>query len=335
MALEIEKKFLVATDHWRDYAGQPKRLVQGYLPTTLGDTPVVVLGEDPRGVCTLFYQLSKAGAPAVHKAVYVGQDAAAGIREAICDDAGVVVADKHPTLRVRVSSSKNVGVLTLKGAGFAGGLARHEFEYEIPLEDAMTMLEHYSVGKIEKDRYTFPVETNPDLKWEVDVFFGDNEGLVIAEVEFPDMDTEIDELDLPLWLGEDVTRHKQFTNLMLSKNPFTKWPVTDQDCVRRGAFLDMAVYHRQDAIDQLMASEDKTFIEIAKRFSTMFDTAVARCRELGYTLKDIKVPDDPGESFVFTVEELGVVACSALDPDSQLRAVLSVFTYDAVLGKPC
>lgn len=143
MALEIEKKFLVATDHWRDYAGQPKRLVQGYLPTVIGAAPAAVVGEDPRGVGVLFYQFHKSGSPDVRKAVYIG------------NDAGVVVAEKHPTLRVRISSSKNVGVLTLKSAGSSDGLARHEFEYEIPLEDAVALLEHYATDRIEKDRYTF------------------------------------------------------------------------------------------------------------------------------------------------------------------------------------
>lgn len=332
MALEIEKKFLVATDHWRDYAGQPKRLVQGYLPTVIGAAPAAVVGEDPRGVGVLFYQFHKSGSPDVRKAVYIGNDAA-DIRSTICNDAGVVVAEKHPTLRVRISSSKNVGVLTLKSAGSSDGLARHEFEYEIPLEDAVALLEHYATDRIEKDRYTFPVETHPGLNWEVDVFRGDNDGLVIAEVEFPDTETEIGELDLPIWLGEDVTRHKQFTNVMLSRNPFTKWPSHEQECVRRGAFLNMGIYHRQDAVEQIIASEDKAFLEIAKRFSDMFNTAVAQCRELGYTLKDIKVPDEPGESFVFVIDELGTVSCSALDPDSRLRDVLSVFTYDAVMGR--
>lgn len=120
------------------------------------------------------------------------------------------------TVRVRLADDK--GYLTVKGQ--AVGIARPEFEYEIPKEDACYMLEHMcESGIIEKVRYRTEVG---GITWEIDEFKGLNEGLVVAEVE---LDVVGQEIVLPEWIGEEVTGIPIYYNSSLSKFPYTKWQV--------------------------------------------------------------------------------------------------------------
>ena len=97
------------------------------------------------------------------------------------------------------------------------GSMRHEFEYQIPIEDAHQMLDLFCKHKIEKTRYKFKELNN---NWEVDVFKGDNEGLILAEIE---LKSEDEEFELPCFIGKEVTKDKRYYNSNLAKNPFKKW----------------------------------------------------------------------------------------------------------------
>ncbi|RCK77885.1 MAG: Adenylate cyclase [Candidatus Ozemobacter sibiricus] len=154
MGKEIERKFLVKGDAWRQLAtGVPYR--QGYLSTV-----------------------------------------------------------KERTVRVRTVGDR--GFLTIKGVTV--GATRAEYEYEIPVQDANEMLTNLCEKPlIEKNRYT--IDLGP-VTWEIDEFFGDNQGLIVAEVELQD---EAQKLELPPWIGEEVTGQPQYFNANLIKRPFTTW----------------------------------------------------------------------------------------------------------------
>lgn len=155
MAIEIERKFLVAGD-FTPFVEQAERIVQGYL-------------------CS---------AP-----------------------------DK--TVRVRVRGDK--GFLTIKGLSDKSGIARSEFEYEIPLTDAEALLLLCESGVIDKIRHLVPFRGHT---WEVDVFHGCNEGLVVAEIELREEDETFEHPD---WIGEEVTGQGHYYNSMLSKHPYIEW----------------------------------------------------------------------------------------------------------------
>ena len=154
MAQEIERKFLVVGDAWREQAaGTAYR--QGYLSTV-----------------------------------------------------------KERTVRVRTAAGK--GYLTVKGV--AVGPTRPEFEYEIPISDANAMLDHLCQRPlIEKTRYQIRVG---QLIWQVDEFAGENEGLVVAEVELGD---EAQEFVRPDWAGEEVTNDRRYANANLVAHPYSSW----------------------------------------------------------------------------------------------------------------
>jgi len=117
---------------------------------------------------------------------------------------------------VRVRTIENKGFLTIKG--ITKGVSRSEFEYEISVEDADTMLDEICEKPlIEKKRYKLAVG---GLVFEVDEFFGENAGLVVAEVELAD---EKQKIDLPAWIGEEVSADPRYFNSNLIRHPFTKW----------------------------------------------------------------------------------------------------------------
>ena len=153
MAVEIERRFLVANDNWRGLV-EPKLLYQGYLSV-----------------------------------------------------------DKERTMRVRIVGDE--AWLTLKG--YISDVSRHEFEYPIPLQDALTILEQMCPFKMKKHRYC--IEFAGQL-FEVDEYFDDNAPLVVAEVELPSEDTEFAR---PNWLGEEITHEGRFTNAYLSQHPYSTW----------------------------------------------------------------------------------------------------------------
>ncbi len=154
MANEIERKFLVKDDSWRQLA-RPTRYRQGYLSTA-----------------------------------------------------------RERTVRVRTVDDR--GYLTIKG--LAVGLSRPEYEYEIPGSEADEMLTNLCEKPlIEKNRYKISCGS---LTWEVDEFLGDNQGLVVAEIELPAADHA---LELPEWVGAEVSDDHRYCNSNLVKNPFTRW----------------------------------------------------------------------------------------------------------------
>lgn len=153
MAIEIERKFLVQGDDWRQGA-TGVRYVQGYLNR-----------------------------------------------------------DKARTVRVRIAGTQ--GFLTIKGESV--GATRAEFEYPVPVEDAQALLALCEGPCIDKTRYRIPLDGRG---WEVDVFAGDNAGLVVAEIELPSEDAPFTR---PSWLGEEVTHDARYFNSNLSRHPYSRW----------------------------------------------------------------------------------------------------------------
>lgn len=160
MAKEIERKFLVQGDRWRDLAtGVPYR--QGYLTR----------GKDGN------------------------------------------------TIRIRIAG--NQGFLTIKSK--TTGFTRLEFEYPIPLADAVEMLEKLGDRpQIEKQRYRIPIG---DFVWEVDEFFGENTGLIVAEIELND---EAQTFPLPEWISLEVTHASRYFNASLVDYPYSQWTAAEQ-----------------------------------------------------------------------------------------------------------
>jgi adenylate cyclase len=119
------------------------------------------------------------------------------------------------TVRIRISGEK--GYLTVKGEAESGGIERYEWEKEIPVNEAEELLNLCEPGIIKKTRHKIKAG---DHIFEVDVFHGENQGLIIAEVEL----TSVDEpFERPDWLGEEVTGDDRYYNSRLAKNPFRKW----------------------------------------------------------------------------------------------------------------
>lgn len=125
---------------------------------------------------------------------------------------GYLNTDPDRCVRVRVAGER--GFLTIKGPTV--GITRAEFEYDIPLADATGMLS-LCANVIKKTRHYVPRD---GLIWEVDVFSGANEGLVLAEVELPSEDHE---LKLPAWVGDEVSYDERYFNAALAERPFTTW----------------------------------------------------------------------------------------------------------------
>ena len=155
MALEIERKFLVKGDAYKNIAFSNSHIMQGY----------------------------------------------------ICG---------HPTVRIRIRDDK--GYLTIKGGSNDGGLTRYEFETEVPLADAIAMMRLCQRGIVDKTRWL--VRMDDGHTFEVDEFHGDNEGLVVAEVELARDD---EPFDRPAFLGNEVTGIKRYYNSNLRTHPFSVW----------------------------------------------------------------------------------------------------------------
>lgn len=156
MAQEIERKFLVKDDSYKQQAYHADRIAQGYICSARGRT-----------------------------------------------------------VRVRIRGGK--GYLTIKGPAARGGLSRYEWEKEIPVEEARELMKLCEPGLIDKTRY---------LVWsgrhvfEVDEFYGENEGLVVAEVE---LSAEDEAYEKPDFIGEEVTGDVRYFNSFLMRTPYTRW----------------------------------------------------------------------------------------------------------------
>jgi adenylate cyclase len=120
-------------------------------------------------------------------------------------------------VRVRIKGDK--GFITIKGTTNDTGLSRFEWEKEIPLADAQSLLKLAEPGVIDKTRHLIK-NTDGRHIWEVDEFHGDNEGLIMAEIE---LESENDLFDKPSWLGKEVTGDKRYYNAYLSENPYKTW----------------------------------------------------------------------------------------------------------------
>ncbi|CAM1373998.1 Inorganic triphosphatase [Tenacibaculum litopenaei] len=128
---------------------------------------------------------------------------------------GFLNSDKERVVRVRIKDTE--GFLTVKGPSNAEGTTRFEWERPIPLQEAEALLLLCEDFIIEKYRYLIPVGKHT---YEVDVFLGMNEGLVVAEVE---LQTETEHFEKPEWLGVEVTGIEKYYNSNLSSYPFQKW----------------------------------------------------------------------------------------------------------------
>ena len=156
MALEIERKFLVKDESYKQMAFSSSRIAQGYICSTRGRT-----------------------------------------------------------VRVRIRDEK--GYLTIKGPAGENGLSRYEWEKEIPLDEAQELMKLCEPGMIDKTRYL--VQSGNHV-FEVDEFYGENEGLVVAEVE---LSSENESFEKPDFIGEEVTGIAKYYNSFLMKFPYTKW----------------------------------------------------------------------------------------------------------------
>ena len=117
---------------------------------------------------------------------------------------------------VRVRVKNDLAFLTLKGE--INGMTCSEFEYEIPTQDAKEMISEFCLGAtVDKTRYEIQHESH---LWEIDVFHGENKGLVIAEVE---LSNEAEEVVLPNWVKEEVTGQTKYFNSALLETPFLRW----------------------------------------------------------------------------------------------------------------
>ncbi|KRD10564.1 adenylate cyclase [Flavobacterium sp. Root901] len=154
--LEIERKFLVKSDDFKEQAFAKNKIAQGYLSSI-----------------------------------------------------------PERTVRVRIKGEK--AFLTIKGIGHQGGMSRFEWENQIPLDEAAELLKLCEKGKIEKTRYEIKFGNHI---YEVDEFYGENEGLIMAEIE---LQSETESFEKPDWLGEEVTNDERYYNAYLSKNPFKNW----------------------------------------------------------------------------------------------------------------
>lgn len=122
-----------------------------------------------------------------------------------------------PERTVRVRTKGDHGYITIKGIGNESGASRYEWEKEISVEEVHDLLKICEPGVIDKTRYQ--VKAGPHT-FEVDEFYGENQGLIVAEVELA---SEDENFEKPGWLGEEVTGITKYYNSMLMKHPFTKW----------------------------------------------------------------------------------------------------------------
>ncbi|WP_300567419.1 CYTH domain-containing protein [Flavobacterium sp.] len=125
--------------------------------------------------------------------------------------------NSNPERTVRIRIKGETGYLTIKGKGNDSGTTRLEWETEIPLADAEKLLGLCENGVIDKIRYEIPSGKHT---YEVDIFSGENEGLVMAEIE---LNSEDEAFEKPQWLGAEVTGDERFYNAYLSNNPYKNW----------------------------------------------------------------------------------------------------------------
>jgi adenylate cyclase len=155
VAIEIEHKFLLLNEEWREQVERSERMTQGYL-----------------------------------------------------------VAQAKSSVRLRIAGA--MAWINIKSATV--GISRSEYEYPVPVSDAEEMLANLSEGPlIDKTRHHV---RHGEHLWEIDEFYGDNAGLIVAEIELSD---EGEQFDKPTWAGEDVSHDVRYYNSMLTKKPYKSW----------------------------------------------------------------------------------------------------------------
>ena len=122
-----------------------------------------------------------------------------------------------PERNVRIRIKESTAYITVKGESNESGTSRYEWEKEIPIHEARELLKLCEEGIIDKTRFLVPVGNHT---YEVDEFYGENEGLVVAEIE---LSNENESFEKPDWLGEEVTGDLRYYNANLKSLPFTKW----------------------------------------------------------------------------------------------------------------
>lgn len=127
---------------------------------------------------------------------------------------GYIVNEIAKTVRVR--ATENHGFITIKGKTDNPAI-KPEFEYEIPITEAIQLLDGFTKNNIEKTRYKIDYQGKI---WEIDIFYGDNEGLIVAEIELNSME---ESFQIPTWIDREVTHEDRYFNANLSKNPFKNW----------------------------------------------------------------------------------------------------------------
>ncbi|MEB0263591.1 MULTISPECIES: CYTH domain-containing protein [unclassified Mucilaginibacter] len=126
---------------------------------------------------------------------------------------GYILSEEKRTVRIRVTDT--VAYITLKGA--STGISRSEYEYTIPVIEGNEILQNFATSYIEKIRYDINYAGH---LWEVDVFRGVNNGLIVAEIE---LNSEDEQFEKPDWVGEEVSHDGRYTNASLSVNPYKVW----------------------------------------------------------------------------------------------------------------
>lgn len=158
----------------------------------------------------------------IERKFLVKNDAWRGLGTTVAIRQGYLSRDVERTVRVRTKDDK--GFLTIKGKN--NGAVRTEFEYPIPHDEADAMLDTLALRPIiEKTRTK--IEYAGKL-WEVDCFFGENDGLVLAEVELA---SETESVALPEWIGDEVTHLPRYYNSSLSEHPYSLW--SDEEKAQR------------------------------------------------------------------------------------------------------
>ena len=125
--------------------------------------------------------------------------------------------NSNPERTVRIRIKGNRGYITIKGKGNESGMSRFEWEKEISVIEAEALLALCEKGVIDKTRYEVPMGNHT---YEVDVFTGENEGLIVAEIE---LQSETESFEKPNWLGKEVTSDERYYNAYLSNYPFKSW----------------------------------------------------------------------------------------------------------------
>lgn len=127
---------------------------------------------------------------------------------------GYVVNEIFKTVRVR--ATENCGFITVKGKTDNPAI-KPEYEYQIPKSEAIELLNGFTENNIEKTRFKIIYEGKT---WEIDVFLGNNEGLIVAEIELNSLE---ESFQIPDWIDCEVTHEDKYFNANLSKNPFKNW----------------------------------------------------------------------------------------------------------------